>query len=581
MAGQIRAVAMDLDGTLAQGDAVDPETIAVLAETRSQGVAVILATGRVGSHLDADFPGLRGSFDALVLENGAVIEVAGEGRRLAEPVDGELVAALQARNIDCRVGEVILDVATKDIAVVGELIGDLGLDAQIIRNRGRSMVVPAGVSKGTGVRRAVRELGLSHHNVLAVGDAENDISLLDAVEVGAAVSNAVPSLRRRADIRLAQPNGAGVRDLLRGAVVAGSQRVVAERHRVQIGTFVDDDLPVSIPGSGANVLIKGASSSGKSHLAGLLIEQWLREEYSVLVLDVEGDYHGLAHLPDVVVVDGSTVGLGGQLTTLLRQRSTAVVLDLAGLEPDDLAATVRMLGPIIEAERAAWGMPHWVVLDEAHTSLGVGGMMEGLLRPGDRGFLLVTFRPEDLRDDVAAHIDLSITAKGRSESGGERLALLEQLDGHDRAFTMAARATPHVRHWHKYTTMPLPTHHWFSFTDGEGRLVASAENIAAFCQYVRSLESDIIWGHLERGDFSRWLVNSLHEYRLASVAGAIERDVLARKAVEIRRARDRLVRAVEEFYGLQDAETGPGGSVIDAEDVLAGPLPVESAISAD
>lgn len=558
MGGMIRAVATDLDGTLTHDGTIDSATLAALATARSRGVTLILVTGRIGSHLDEDFPGLREVFDAVVLENGAVLTLEGEQRLLGSPVDPELVAALHRRHIECRVGRVILDVSTDDAATVGDLIGELGLDAQIVRNRGRSMVVPAGLTKGTGLRRAVRELGLSHHNVLAVGDAENDLALLQAAEVGVAVANAVPSLRHRADVVLDQEDGAGLHALLEGPVIAGSERVTPERHRIRIGTHLDDGSPVLIPGAGANVLIKGASGTGKSHLAGLLIEKWLRQEYSVLVLDVEGDYHGLSHLPDVVTVDGSGVGVGTQLASLLRQRSTAVILELARLDAEEVADVVRGLQPVIEAERAAWGMPHWVVLDEAHTSLGVGGTMEGLLRPGDRGFLVVTFRPEDLRDDVAAHIDVTITATGRSETGAERVAVMAQPNGEQRAFAMAARRTPHVRHWHKYTTMPLPQHHWFSFTDDQGRLVARAENVAAFCDHVRTLDSSVIWGHLERGDFSRWLVNSLHEYRLAGMAGAIERDVLARKAVELRRARERLVLAVEEFYGIGPEEAPPG-----------------------
>lgn len=557
MSGTIRAVAMDLDGTIAHDDHVAAPTLAALRAVRERGIAIILVTGRIGSHLDHDFPGLRDVFDAVVLENGAVVASGAERRLLAAPVDPDLVVALQEQHIECRVGQVIVDVATRDIGTVADLIGELGLDAQIVRNRGRSMIVPAGLSKGTGLRRAVRDLGLSYHNVLAIGDAENDLALLAAAEIGVAVGNAVASVRRRADVVLTGADGAGVRELLEGPVIAGSQRVTPERHRIRVGTYLDDGSPAVIPGGSANVLIQGGSGTGKSHLAGLLIERWLAQEYTVLVLDVEGDYHGLSHLPDVVTVDGAGTGIGSQLASLLRQRSTAIVLELAGLEMDEVADTVRALGPVIEAERAAWGMPHWVVLDEAHTSLGVGGTMEGLLRPGDRGFLLITFRPEDLRDDVAAHIDVTITAKGRSENGAERVALMGRPNGSSRGFTMAKRATPHVRHWHKYTTMPLPPHHWFTFTDGDGHVVATAENVAAFCRQVRTLDSSVIWHHLERGDFSRWLVGSLREYRLGGVAGAIERDVLAHKAVELRKARERLVLAVEDFYGLEQPAEAP------------------------
>ena len=52
-----RAVALDLDGTLAVGDRVSDEILATIDETRSDR-AVLLVTGRVHSDLDKVFPGL-------------------------------------------------------------------------------------------------------------------------------------------------------------------------------------------------------------------------------------------------------------------------------------------------------------------------------------------------------------------------------------------------------------------------------------------------------------------------------------------------------------------------------------------
>ena len=54
-----RAVALDLDGTLAVGDRVSDEILATIDETRSDR-AVLLVTRRVRSDLDKVFPGLTG-----------------------------------------------------------------------------------------------------------------------------------------------------------------------------------------------------------------------------------------------------------------------------------------------------------------------------------------------------------------------------------------------------------------------------------------------------------------------------------------------------------------------------------------
>ena len=45
------------------------------------------------------------------------------------------------------------------------------------------MVLPAGVNKATGLAAALAELGLSPHNVVGVGDAENDHAFLQPVRV--------------------------------------------------------------------------------------------------------------------------------------------------------------------------------------------------------------------------------------------------------------------------------------------------------------------------------------------------------------------------------------------------------------
>jgi hydroxymethylpyrimidine pyrophosphatase-like HAD family hydrolase len=43
------------------------------------------------------------------------------------------------------------------------------------------MVLPSGVNKATGLMAALSELELSPHNVVAIGDAENDLPFLGDV----------------------------------------------------------------------------------------------------------------------------------------------------------------------------------------------------------------------------------------------------------------------------------------------------------------------------------------------------------------------------------------------------------------
>jgi RibD C-terminal domain len=50
---------------------------------------------------------------------------------------------------------------------------------QVVRNRAELMVLPAGASKGTGLLAAVDDLGMFPHNVVAAGDAEDDLPLFN------------------------------------------------------------------------------------------------------------------------------------------------------------------------------------------------------------------------------------------------------------------------------------------------------------------------------------------------------------------------------------------------------------------
>ena len=154
----------------------------------------------------------------MVAENGAVLAVEDDVRELAAPVEESLAGALTDRGAPYRCGRVLLAGEAADAPTVVDAAGLLGLDCQIVRNRNALMVLPAGVSKGTGLLAALTDLGISPHNALAVGDAENDLALLEAAELGVAVANAVPSLRPHADLVLDESDGTGIAACLSGPI---------------------------------------------------------------------------------------------------------------------------------------------------------------------------------------------------------------------------------------------------------------------------------------------------------------------------------------------------------------------------
>ena len=553
MAGFVRAVALDLDGTLTDRDRLSDAAMAAVDEVRDDGLVAVLVTGRVLAELEHAFSDIVDCFDAVVAENGAVLSAGGAVRDLAPAIEESLAEALIERGVTCRRGRVLLACDAVHAAAVVEAIGVLGLDCQIVRNRGALMVLPAGVSKATGLLAALAELDISAHNTLAVGDAENDLALLELAEVGVAVANAVPSLRRHADLVLDEADGAGIAALLSGPIRTGEQRFRAARRRLTVGRFADGTA-ATVPAAQANVLICGETGIGKSYLAGLLTEGWVTGGYTVLVVDMEGDHVALDRLHDAIVLDEQPSA--HELLTMLRQQSLSVVLDVSALRAEERVDYLRALLPAIEAERAAWGLPHWIVVDEAHTTLGEGGIAAHVFRPMDLGYCLVTYRPEQLCAQALAAIDVTITVTGppapqAGTAPAPPNATLRELGSPERAFTMAARRTPHVRHRRKYAVTPLPRDRWFLFRNSHGAVSGTASDLAEFSRLLRDLDASVVAYHLERGDFSRWITGTIQDRELGAVAGAIERDILARRAADVLHARERLLDAIAARY-LQD-----------------------------
>ena len=221
MTRRYRAVASDYDGTLAYARRPTDEVLEALAALRASGVRVILVTGRVHWHLEADFAEVDACFDALVLENGAVVQRAGrELERLAPPVPRELARLLEARGLPVHEGEVLLALPAVHEPLVVQAMAELGLDAgwQRVRNRASLMILPAGVDKGTGVRAALDGFAIAPEETIGLGDAENDAELIEACGLGVAVADAVDGLKARARLVLDVPGAAGMAAFLRSVL---------------------------------------------------------------------------------------------------------------------------------------------------------------------------------------------------------------------------------------------------------------------------------------------------------------------------------------------------------------------------
>jgi HAD superfamily hydrolase (TIGR01484 family) len=210
------ALATDYDGTLATDGAVDRETVTALRRLAATGRKLILVTGRQLNDLLHVFPDAT-LFDAIVAENGAVLyrPASRETRVLAPPPSPHFVEALRRRGVaPLWVGHVVVATVQPNDAAVIDVIRELGLDLQVILNKGSVMVLPASVDKASGLRAALDELGLSPENVVAIGDAENDQAFLATSGCGVAVANALDALKVGAAHVTRGEAGAGVREVI-------------------------------------------------------------------------------------------------------------------------------------------------------------------------------------------------------------------------------------------------------------------------------------------------------------------------------------------------------------------------------
>src|SRR5262245_8627557 len=193
-------LATDYDGTLARLGHVEEPVWAAIRRLRDSGRKPLLVTGRELEDLQAICPHLD-LFDRVVAENGALVyhPATKDVRTLAEPPPPDFAARLKALGVTpSSAGHVIVATVKPHETAVLKTINEMCLELQVIFNQESVMILPSGVNKATGLVAALKELGYSPHNAVAIGDAENDHALLSICECGTAVGNGVPALRERA-----------------------------------------------------------------------------------------------------------------------------------------------------------------------------------------------------------------------------------------------------------------------------------------------------------------------------------------------------------------------------------------------
>ena len=160
---------------------------------------------------------------------------------------------------------------------------------------------------------------------------------------------------------------------------------------------------------------------------------------------------------------------------MVRHHFGGIVVDLSGMRADERALYQEAAHRELEAVRAATGLPHWPILDEAQVPLArdTGTLFE----PAVTGYCLVTHRPQDLRPEALLAIDVLIVLAGGRNPGqatdlvaaagamphaaaarlmsqagpGQAVLVSREHPGTGLVFSISRRETCHIRHWHKYS----------------------------------------------------------------------------------------------------------------------------------
>lgn len=235
-----RLVALDVDGTLVDGDGVMRDDIRdAVARIVAAGIPVVIATGRGWTSTDIIVDELQLPHGWAVTANGAMLvtypplKIESEVRfdpadsiakvaaaapeaiiavqegltwRVTRPFpEGELHGDVRVETLEELASRPVSRIVIRDPDssedVFNEMAQSLGLHevAYFIGWSAWLDIAPNGIDKAHGLQRVVDELGLSAADVLALGDGGNDIEMLEWAGRGVAIGDAAENVRAAAD----------------------------------------------------------------------------------------------------------------------------------------------------------------------------------------------------------------------------------------------------------------------------------------------------------------------------------------------------------------------------------------------
>lgn len=251
---EIRLIAVDLDGTLLNNQhQMTPRTERALTAALARGVGVVIATGKTRAAAEEIIARLKLTTPGVY--NQGLLVVDGDGsiphqQLLDRDTAFEVIDLARAESIPTVIYNglrlmafgrqdyldilrryeptleviapdavdsmpinklMLLDWADRLPALRARLNRMLGARVTLVQAVAHSLeVLPPGASKGSGLKVVLDHLGIDPQNVMAIGDGENDLSMIEMAGVGVAMGNAYAGLKAAADYVTATNDEDGV-----------------------------------------------------------------------------------------------------------------------------------------------------------------------------------------------------------------------------------------------------------------------------------------------------------------------------------------------------------------------------------
>jgi HAD superfamily hydrolase (TIGR01484 family) len=530
-------LATDYDGTLATNERVPVDVIKSLKSLKASGRKIIMVTGRELADLQRVFPDYS-MFDCIVAENGALIydPATKQERLLGERPPEVFIQKLKDLNVGpISVGRVIVATWEPHQATVLEAIKETGLEHQVIFNKGAVMILPPGINKAAGLHNALKGMGLSEHNTVAVGDAENDNAMLQSAECAVAVNNALPQVKAIADWITAKPRGEGVSELIQQLLKddLASFNTKLSRHFMELGKYKDGAV-FNISPHGQRILLAGTSGSGKTTLTAALVEKLLEKKYQFCLVDPEGDYLDMDGV--ITIGDSSQPPLIDNVIQLLSQAGQSVVVCILAIQLSERPAFFNQLLSAIVTLQQDTGHPQFMVLDEAHHLIPKEVPEDFYhLQDSFTNFLAITTNPDLVNHDFLKRINMAITMgdvpanlmtefaeitdtelKVANDLVIDKGDVLVWQNTSNDAVVVTCSIPDHLlqRHKRKYATGDMGINSFY-FSGPKNKLSLKANNLNTFIQMGSGVDDETWLYHLHRNDYTNWFRASVKDEKLA------------------------------------------------------------------